>query len=444
MKARTQKFLQQRRFYMALPILAFPFITLIFWALGGGTATPVYAETIQSGINTTLPGAHFEQEEQLWDKFALYERAKRDSLKYEEARRNDPYYVTATLQVKNRDTVPAIPNKLNTSLGSKGKYAPLEENEMLIHQKLQQLSRQLEQPEPSFTQEPERRQTIIEPVSTLTDNSMTEDVDRLEKMMQLMSATNVNDSEMQQIDGMLDKILDIQHPQRIQEKIKSQSHSNQKQVFPVAAVNRNENISLVEAQPAATVRQVIEDSLMIQREAFEPVIQNSFYGLNDEPSVSEEESGSIAAVIHDTQDVVAGSIVKLRLASDVFINGRLIEANQFVYGVCAIAGERLTITINSIRDQHNLLPVALAVYDLDGLEGIYIPGAIARDVAKQSGSQSIQDIQLYSMDNSLGVQAATAGLEAAKGLFTKKAKLIKVTVKSGYQVLLKDMNQKTL
>jgi conjugative transposon TraM protein len=124
----------------------------------------------------------------------------------------------------------------------------------------------------------------------------------------------------------------------------------------------------------------------------------------------------------------------------VYINGRLVEANSFIYGTCAINGERLTIQVNSIRDEHALLPVALAVYDLDGLEGVYIPGAIARDVAKQASSQSIQDIQLYSMDNSLGVQAAAAGVEAAKGLFSRKAKLIKVTVKAGYQVLLKDTN----
>jgi hypothetical protein len=33
-------------------------------------------------------------------------------------------------------------------------------------------------------------------------------------------------------------------------------------------------------------------------------------------------------------------------------------------------------------------------------------------------------------------------VEAAKGLFSKKIKLIKVTVKAGYQVLLKDTNAK--
>jgi hypothetical protein len=41
----------------------------------------------------------------------------------------------------------------------------------------------------------------------------------------------------------------------------------------------------------------------------------------------------------------------------------------------------------------------------------------------------------------LGAQAASAGIDAAKGLIRKKAKLVKVTVKAGYRVLLKDEKQ---
>ncbi len=46
------------------------------------------------------------------------------------------------------------------------------------------------------------------------------------------------------------------------------------------------------------------------------------------------------------------------------------------------------------------------------------------------------------MSDNIGVQAAGAGLEAAKSLFSKKVKLIKVTVKAGYKVMLKDDKQK--
>lgn len=441
MKPHSQKFLQQRRFYMALPVLVLPFITMIFWALGGGNGTPAQAHDIQSGLNLELPGAHFNKEDELWDKFSLYEQARRDSLDYEEARRNDPYYVTNRLKVTAQsDAFPKGDNMLNTSLGSKDKYAQIDKDEEMISRRLEQLTRQLNQPEkPVFT---EKAISSSQTLPTATDAEMTNDVDRLEQMMQFMASGDTNDLEMQQIEGVLEKILDIQHPERVKEKIRAQSLERKEQVFPVEDALDSDNISLVETQAERSNRNAFSDSLEFLRAIYNVHVPgNSFYGLNDETMADEENANAIEAVIHDTQTVVAGSTIKMRLLTDVYINGQLIRKDQFVFGVCAINGERLTVSINSIRDEHSLFPVSLTVFDLDGMEGIYIPGAITRDAAKQATTQSIQDVQLYSMDNSLGVQAATAGVEAAKGLFSKKAKLIKITVKAGYQILLQDTNQ---
>lgn len=443
MKPHTQKFLQQRRFYMVLPLLVLPFITMIFWALGGGQGTTAQAKEIQSGLNLSLPGAHFVKEDELWDKFTLYEQAKRDSLKYEEARRNDPYYEVATLKVNvQTDTFPKTGSKLNTSLGSKDKYEQIDKNEALINRKLEQLTRQLNQPDkPILT----TQTTLTEdPQVEVKDSQMSTDVDRLEKMMEIMASSDTSDPEMQQIEEMLDKILDIQHPERVKEKIKAQSLEHKQNVYPVETALNEDNISLVEAQ-IRKPHQNITDSLESLADTHNiQVARNAFYGLDDEIGANENTSNAIEAVIHDTQTVVAGSTVKMRLLSDLYVNGQLIEKDQFVYGVCAINGERLTISITSIRDEKSLFPVSMTVFDLDGLEGIYIPGAITRDAAKQASSQSIQDMQLYSMDNSLGVQAATAGIEAAKGLFSKKAKLIKITLKAGYQILLQNIDQQNM
>lgn len=442
MKPHTQKFLQQRRFYMVLPLLALPFITMIFWALGGGQGTTVQAKEIQTGLNLSLPGAHFDREDELWDKFSLYEQAKRDSLHYEEARRNDPYYEVAMLRGSVRqDTVPKSGNKLNTSLGSREKYEQIDKHEQLINRKLEQLTRQLNQPEKPVAIAQATHPAAVEQNAEAGEGPMSQDVDRLEKMMQIMASGEPNDPEMQQIEGMLDKILDIQHPDRVKERLKAQSPEHKPNVFPVEAAMETDNISLVES-PVRKTNIPLTDSL--ESMYSQRVARNSFYGLDDEQPENEQAANAIEAVIHDTQTVVTGSTVKIRLLSDLHINGQLIEKDQFVYGVCSITGERLTIAINSIRNEKSLFPVSMSVFDLDGMEGIYIPGAITRDAAKQASSQSIQDMQLSSMDNSLGAQAATAGIEAAKGLFSKNAKLIKITLKAGYQILLQDTDQQNL
>jgi hypothetical protein len=44
------------------------------------------------------------------------------------------------------------------------------------------------------------------------------------------------------------------------------------------------------------------------------------------------------------------------------------------------------------------------------------------------------------MDPSLKAQAASEGIRAAKSLLSKKVKQVKVTLKAGYQVLLRDGN----
>ena len=103
---------------------------------------------------------------------------------------------------------------------------------------------------------------------------------------------------------------------------------------------------------------------------------------------------------------------------------------------------QLKINISSIQYQDNILPVSLEVYDIDGLAGIYVPGSISRDVGKQSTDQAVSSIGVTTLDPSLAAQATSAGIQAAKTLISKKVKLVKVTVKAGYQVFLKDNNQK--
>jgi hypothetical protein len=82
--------------------------------------------------------------------------------------------------------------------------------------------------------------------------------------------------------------------------------------------------------------------------------------------------------------------------------------------------------------------VKLQIFDLDGLAGIYVPGAVTRDVAKQSADNSLQNMQLTTLDPSLAAQATAAGITTVKNLLSKKVKMIKVSVKKGYKVLVKN------
>jgi conjugative transposon TraM protein len=291
-----------------------------------------------------------------------------------------------------------------------------------VNQQLAKLNAVLNQPA-------EQQHAVKDSVPVIHEAMANEQVSKLENMVQAIHQQDTaTDPQMQQLNAMMDKILDIQHPERVQAAIKEQSQQHKQEMFPVVQNDNKDNISVLEPKKAKDIAM--------------PVLRrNAFYSLDDN-LLSDLSQNSIPAVVQETQTLVTGATVKMRLLNDVYINGVLVPKDCFVFGTASLSGERLNINIASIRYQNAILPVSLSVYDLDGMTGIFIPGAITRDVAKQSADEATQSIGLTTLDPSLGAQAASAGIQAAKSLIGKKIRLVKVTVKAGYQVLLKDNNNK--
>ena len=258
-------------------------------------------------------------------------------------------------------------------------------------------------------------------------NQTAAEIKNLEQMMSSMGAGQEPDPELQQLGGMLENILDIQHPARVQERLKQSSDNKKGKIFSVNLKKETINATSLEHN---TVSSGFSE-------------RNSFY-TSDENLEVDNQPNSIEAVIHETQTIVNGSVVKLRLSSDVMLQGIVIPKNTFLYGMASLKGERLEVKVNNVQYRNSIFPVELTVYDLDGIDGIYIPGAINRDVAKASADRSLQSLGLTGVTDSWGAQAAGMGIEAAKSLISKKVKLIKVVVKAGYQVLLHDEKQKNL
>jgi hypothetical protein len=87
----SQAALRKRRLMLVLPLLVIPFLTMAFWALGGGKAGQAASSAQEPGLNLDLPEAGSRNDDPA-SKLSFYEEADRDSLKLEELMRNDPYY----------------------------------------------------------------------------------------------------------------------------------------------------------------------------------------------------------------------------------------------------------------------------------------------------------------------------------------------------------------
>ena len=61
--------------------------------------------------------------------------------------------------------------------------------------------------------------------------------------MSTMSTPQEPDPELQQLGGMLENILDIQHPQRVQERLKKTSESKKGKIYSVQKKEAENNIS---------------------------------------------------------------------------------------------------------------------------------------------------------------------------------------------------------
>lgn len=400
----TQQQQRKRRLLLALPALFIPFLTLGFYAMGGGGEKPTITETVKQGLNAKLPDANLK-EESLADKLSFYDKADKDSIKKAEWMRSDPYYTappTSGLESVTSSSASKFNQRLNLSPYEGGGRQPEDE----VVQKLALLQKQINQ----NTQV--QRPPAESYASPYMSSPLSSDVERLETMMERMSGSdNEEDPAITQLSGVMDKILDIQHPDRVKDRLQQRYRET--------------------ASPVNIVSSRPDDD----------TITSGFFGMAA-TSPEEPTGNGIKAVVNEHQVLVDGAIIKLRLLQDAYTSGQKIPQGSFIYGTCTLEGERLSIAIHSVRCAASLYHVKMQVYDMDGLPGIHIPGAIGRDVAKQSADNSMQLLQLASMDPSLKAQAATAGINGVKSFFGKKVKLVKVTVKAGYKVLLVDESGK--
>jgi hypothetical protein len=105
---------------------------------------------------------------------------------------------------------------------------------------------------------------------------------------------------------------------------------------------------------------------------------NSSSGVNNTEFVRSDEY--LRAIIHDDQKVRKDNTVKLRLLEEGYINGILLEKNRFLYGVASMSNNRVLIDVKSVVIDGEVMEIDLKAYDTDGLEGVYIPGAVEKEI----------------------------------------------------------------
>lgn len=244
-----------------------------------------------------------------------------------------------------------------------------------INEKLAAINKELSRPEAAVNSSGKSSVGV----SGNSGSSIKSDVDRLEGLMRGMQASKGKDEEMEQLSGMMQDMLDLQYPERVRERKTKMMALNPDSAFAV-----------------------------------------------------------IPAVVVEDQKVATGAAVKLRLTDSVVISGVIIPKGQLLFGICQVANQRLILDIRTIRLGTSIVPVDLSVYSLDGIKGIAAPTAVLGEAASQGADGVVRSVDIISGSRDIGLQAASAGIVAAKSLFSKRVRAVRVKLKAGFPLLLRD------
>ena len=366
----TIKMQRHRKFLLVLPLILLPFLTLFFWALGGGKTDNASAQAnVLKGFNSELPEAKLKDNSAL-NKMSYYDKAALDSGKRRQQMKSDPYYrahnAVDTAELHFAGSAAGATGSSGSLQASKliGTGNTNSANAAQVYKQLAALQTAINKPAPV----PDKSGKFYpaSPASPVTTTSP------------LKTQTAGEDPELKQMNGLLEKILDIEHPERLK------------------------------AQAAKKT-----DTLMHRFKA-------------------------IPAVVDGTQKITQGTVVRIRLLDTATLGGQLIPKGQLLYGSGNLYNQRLTLNLKILHQGNDIIPIDLTVFDkTDGLEGISVPEAVTGDAMKDGAVNGIESMEFMSLDQSMGAQAASAGINAAKGLFSKKVKRVKGKLKDGHLLLLR-------
>jgi conjugative transposon TraM protein len=389
-----RKFLKQNKALLFLPLLLMPFVVLIFYILGGGEGTGNIAGntmvTPLQGANYSIPEA--ESSIAIQDKLEAYQqqRERASTRDYRILEDLDSMQGQGQKLFLPEDTLEAMADDfeetgLNTGI-STNLLSHIRQKEQEINRELYPVQNQ-PLPEKNTTEKPLKSNNLNK-----TDyNQQTPSI--------VLQQTGIEE---------LDEVFDEN----------------------LALNAQNDSLKIHLQQISARLQEMEKQETISYS-----LKKQSFSGFGQELP----ETSLIKAEIYETATVLDGNRVKLRLLEDTRLDGTRVPRNTFVYGICKISNERLHVSISQFPLEEQFIPVDLAIHDLDGLPGLYVPGNAARKVTQEVGS-STNTSSLFGFTSDPLTYAGVRAADRTAQTLLKRVRLKKVTVKKNTLVYLVNNN----
>lgn len=194
---------------------------------------------------------------------------------------------------------------------------------------------------------------------------------------------------------------------------------------------------LQEEKLKAASKKIDEKTLSVTKASQAPDAFNTIMPL--------KEQQFITAVIDENVTGYAGSRIRLRLLEPITAGTVQIPKDTYLYAlISGFSGQRVSLTIKTILYNGQLLPVKLAVYDQDGLDGLYVPNSQFRDFTKDASTNVMQGVDIQSASTSYLMSAADKLFESTSSAIASAIRKDKARIKYNSYVYLidtKNLNQ---
>lgn len=419
---------QERRkgiFLLLLPLLVLPILFLLNWKM-----SPVQASdlTRQKGLNTVLPEPQMKEVNSTKSEAYAFQKtldSKKTDLSWTLPNlgfRDIPDQEGSVYEAENLQYSKRFSSKPETTPTpdsydfGKEKVSDLSSEEVLIQQRLVQIQEILDSPD---LENPE-----VE--SSVSDSSIPE-ILRLEQLMadRATGQPKEPDPELAQLESLMDKILQIQYPDRVQQEI---TISDQ----------------ILLALPKERLNQYSKLSGSFPTEEIIIELENGFFGLEETIiTMDVGEKGmqkTFAAEVSRTQEILPGDAIEIQLQEDLALGTQLIPSGTTVYGTTSLSGNRLQITVSGILWNKDIIPVSMRAYGLDALPGLEINSVKGSSQVLEDGKSGLQNLNLGTIGMDWEAQVANSGINATRKFLNSKSKTKALSIKGGHPLLLVNSN----
>ena len=138
----------------------------------------------------------------------------------------------------------------------------------------------------------------------------------------------------------------------------------------------------------------------------------------------------IKAMIDKTTKAHEGTRLRFKLLDDVIVKGTKLKKGTYLYGtVTGFGQQRVMADITSILVKDKFLKIHLSVYDLDGMQGFYVPESAFRDMMKNAGSAAMQSNISFDSGGGSGISAEALALQALQNVYQSTSSAVSQAIK---------------